>query len=89
MASTSIRSTGCSASQSCVKRESIRPTAIRARSSGGYSPSRCNGYEGAGPPGDVHTRASRSTRSGQVTANSWATMPPKLTPTTRHVSHPT
>ena len=38
---------------------------------------------------DVQFSASRSTRSGHVTANSCATIPPKLVPTTRHVSQPT
>ena len=63
---------------------------MAARSSGGRSASSCSGYDARpGPPGDVHTSASRVTRSGHVTAYSWATMPPKLTPTTAHRSQPT
>ena len=59
-------------------------------SSGGTSRSSCSGaLDPPAPPGDVQARQRRSTRSGAVTASSWATMPPKDTPNTRQVSQPT
>ena len=62
---------------------------MAARSAAGRSASSCSGYDAPpAPPGEVQTSARRSTRRGHVTANSWATMPPKLTPITRQVAHP-
>ncbi len=64
--------------------------APRASSSSSDFPAiSCSGYEAKAPPGEVHTNARRSTRSGYVTANSCATIPPKLTPTARQRSQPT
>ena len=40
-------------------------------------------------PMRVQASTNRRTRSGRVTANSWATMPPKETPMTRQDSQPT
>ena len=89
MPSTSIRSRSWVASHSSSKRLSISVIDSARASSGERSRSSCSGYDGPPtPPGEVQFRASRSTRSGTVTAISWATMPPKLVPTTRQVSQP-
>ena len=62
--------------------ENAHPMA--ARSSAGRATNSRSGYEAPPtPPGEVQTSARRSTRCGQVTASSCATMPPKLTPITR------
>ena len=89
MSVTRRASPGWSASHSGVKRvsSSVAPTAARClRVEAGELVQRVRGA--TSPPGEVQARPSRSTRSGWVHASSWATIPPKLTPTTRQVSHP-
>ena len=74
------RRSGCrraSARWRCVRRRAARP----ARAAGTTRRPL--------PPAEVHTSASRSMRAGAVTAISWATIPPKLTPTRRVVAQPT
>ena len=76
---------GASASHSGVNRvSSIGTSRSRPARRRAGPRSSCSGYdEPPTPPGDVQSSARRSTRSGQVTASSWATIPPKLMPTTR------
>ncbi len=82
-------STGWLASHSGVNRVSRICTMVAARSSAGTASSSWRAYDAPpSPPGDVQSSASRSIRSGQVTASSWATMPPKLTPMTALVAQP-
>ena len=51
--------------------------------------SSCKGNEDPpGPPDEVQASTSRWTRPGCPMASSWATMPPKDTPTTAHAPHP-
>ena len=90
MLSTIARSWGWAASHSGVNRVSSSRSPIAARSA-------------AGECGELVQRVRRTARaarrrahqgeplirSGHVTASSWATIPPKLMPTTAHRSQPT
>jgi hypothetical protein len=71
------------------RRDAVVAARADERRASGTVASSCSGYDDPpSPPGDVHSSASRSTRSGQVTASSWATTPPKLTLASRNVDQP-
>ena len=74
------RPSGCRAATSSG-RPSGRRRVSRARAGGTRHRPR--------PPAEVQARTRRRTRRGCRTVSSWATMPPKDTPTTRQSSQPT
>ena len=77
-------------SHSGVMRVSLIRIWVRRRVSGSSSWSSWRGYEGLpAPPLDVQFSTSFSTRSGNRTANSCATIPPNEVPTTMQRSQPT
>jgi hypothetical protein len=72
------------------KRTSRRRSIVWVCSAGGVDASSSSGYDDPpSPPGDVQHSIRRSMRSGQVTASSCATIPPKLMLNTLAVSQPT